>query len=250
MLRFATVVKNRHYAAGGIAISTVYNLASSYSPLVDNTTYTQNRHIVHAESKVPPPSPSLLSSSKRDITTTSTTTPKRTTTLPNRQEQINTLSSEKIVFDVLVIGGGATGAGTALDAQTRGLNTALIERGDFGNETSARSTKLIWAGIRYIATAFSSLLRMKNVTRPVDALSDFQSEFTMVKNCHLERKLLLENNPHLTNWIPIAVPFDSWISWPAPFGHAIFAIAPMIMPLVFKFYDGMSGFTCPPSHIM
>lgn len=242
MLRFTTVVKNKHYAAGGIAISTVYfqNIASSnlHNPLP---------HITSAESKVVPPSRDFSSNTSN----TSSTTPKRTTTLPNRQEQIKTLSNSKNqIFDVLVIGGGATGAGAALDAQTRGLNTALIERGDFGNETSARSTKLIWAGIRYIATAFSSLLRVKNIGRPIDAMSDFASEFHMVKNCHKERKLLLENNPHLTNWIPIAVPFDSWISWPAPFGHTIFAIAPMIMPLVFKFYDGMSGFTCPPSHIM
>lgn len=46
--------------------------------------------------------------------------------------------------------GGATGCGAALDAQLRGLRTCLIERGDFANETSSRSTKLIWAGIRYV----------------------------------------------------------------------------------------------------
>ena len=60
---------------------------------------------------------------------------------------------------MLVIGGGATGAGAALDAQLRGLATACIERGDFGGETSGRSTKLIWAGIRYIATATAQLLQ-------------------------------------------------------------------------------------------
>ena len=72
----------------------------------------------------------------------------------------------------------------------------------------------------------------------------------MVSNCHKERRLLLENNPHLTNWIPIAVPIDSLISWPPPFDHPLFCIAPLVLPLVFKFYDGMSGFTCPPSHYM
>jgi len=174
----------------------------------------------------------------------------RKTLIPSRANQISDLSSTNKVFDVLVIGGGATGAGAALDATTRGLSTALIEKGDFGNETSSRSTKLIWAGIRYIATATSSLLRWKNVTRPIEAVKDFTSEFRMVSNCHKERRLLLENNPHLTNWVPIAVPVDSWISWPPPFGHPLFSIAPMVLPLVFKFYDGMSGFTCPPSHIM
>lgn len=166
-----------------------------------------------------------------------------------RKEQVERLKSG-VTFDVLVVGGGATGSGTALDAATRGLNTALIERGDFGNETSARSTKLIWAGIRYIATACSALLRFHNITRPVEAVSDFVSEFQMVLGAHKERRLLLENNPHLTNWVPIAVPISSWVAWPAPFGHPIFATAPITLPAVFKFYDSMSGFTCPPSHIM
>ena len=169
---------------------------------------------------------------------------KRNSAIPTRENQIHGLSSGK-VFDVLVVGGGATGAGAALDSSTRGLSTALIEKGDFGNETSSRSTKLIWAGIRYIATATASFLRFKNLLRPVDAMNDFVSEFRMVSNCHKERRLLLENNPHLTNWVPIAVPLDSWISWPPPFGHPLFSIAPMVLPAVFKFYDGMSGFTCP-----
>jgi Glycerol-3-phosphate dehydrogenase len=168
--------------------------------------------------------------------------------IPTRSQQIERLSQNQ-PFDVLVVGGGATGSGIALDAATRGLKVALIERGDFGNETSSRSTKLLWAGIRYIATATASLLRWKNLSRPIEALHDFRSEFKMVQNCHKERRILLENNPHLTNWVPIAVPIDQWISWPPPFGHPIFAMAPMVLPLVFKFYDGMSGFTCPPSHI-
>ena len=71
---------------------------------------------------------------------------------------------------MLIVGGGATGCGAALDSQRRGLSTALIERADFGAETSSRSTKLVWAGIRYIATATSQLLRVKNLGRPVDAL--------------------------------------------------------------------------------
>ena len=168
--------------------------------------------------------------------------------LPSRQEQIEAL--KRTSFDVLVVGGGATGSGAALDAVTRGLSTALIERGDFGNETSSRSTKLIWAGIRYIATAVSSLLRFKNLSQPLQALSDFYSEFSMVQSAHHERRLLIENNPHLTKWVPIAIPIKEWISWPAPFGHPIFATAPFTLPAVFKFYDSMSGFSCPPSHIM
>jgi hypothetical protein len=68
--------------------------------------------------------------------------------LPSRAEQIRRLQSPTIredgTFDILVIGGGATGAGIALDAAQRGLQTACIERGDFASETSSRSTKLIW----------------------------------------------------------------------------------------------------------
>jgi heterodisulfide reductase subunit A-like polyferredoxin len=56
-------------------------------------------------------------------------------------------TSKENPLDVLVVGGGCTGSGTALDAATRGLSTALVERYDFGSETSSRSTKLIWAGV-------------------------------------------------------------------------------------------------------
>ena len=148
------------------------------------------------------------------------------------------------------MGGGATGCGAALDACTRGLSTALIERSDFASETSARSTKLIWAGIRYIGTSLAQLLRFRNFTRPLAAIDDFIGEFNMVLGCHKERKLIMENNPHLTNWVPIAVPMRTWISWPPPLGHPLFALAPFTMPAVLKFYDSLSGFSCPPSHVM
>lgn len=72
--------------------------------------------------------------------------------VPSRTEQIRRLQTPTIrsdgKFDVLVIGGGATGAGIALDAAQRGLQTACIERGDFASETSSRSTKLIW--VRFV----------------------------------------------------------------------------------------------------
>lgn len=168
--------------------------------------------------------------------------------VPTRQEQIQRLKSTH--FDVFVVGGGCTGTGIALDGATRGLSTAMIERGDFGTETSSRSTKLIWAGIRYIATGFASLLRFRNLLRPIDAVKDFWGEYQMVQAAHRERKLLVDNNPHLINWVPIAIPIKEWISWPPPFGHPVFASAPITLPLVLKYYDAMSGFTCPPSHIM
>jgi glycerol-3-phosphate dehydrogenase len=170
-----------------------------------------------------------------------------------RTEQLERLQQQPSTdaqWDVLVIGGGATGSGVALDAVTRGLNVAMIDRGDFGNETSARSTKLLWAGIRYIGTAVAGLLRVSNITRPVAAIQDAVSEFQMVLGAHKERKILLENNPHLTNWVPIAIPITSWWAWPPPLGHPLFATAPIILPLFLKFYDSLSGFSCPPSHVM
>jgi glycerol-3-phosphate dehydrogenase len=131
--------------------------------------------------------------------------------IPTRDEQLKRLSSGQEVFDVLVVGGGATGCGVALDAQMRGLNTALIERADFSSETSSKSTKLIWAGIKYMATAAAQLLSWKTFMHPIDSVSGFTSEFKMVLGAHKERRILLENNPHLTNWVPIAVPMKDWI---------------------------------------
>ena len=78
--------------------------------------------------------------------------PKRKRTLPLRSEQIHSLQSGE-EYDVLIIGGGATGAGCALDSVTRGLKTALVEYDDFASGTSSRSTKLIHGGVRYLQKA-------------------------------------------------------------------------------------------------
>lgn len=82
--------------------------------------------------------------------------------LPSRAEQIRRLQNPTIkedgAFDILVIGGGATGAGIAMDAAQRGLQTACIERGDFSSETSSRSTKLIW--VRWTRCANATTLRI------------------------------------------------------------------------------------------
>jgi len=113
--------------------------------------------------------------------------------IPSRAEQIRRLKSsskqsdpsDDDQYDVLVIGGGATGAGIAFDAATRsnlpsGLKVACIERGDFASETSSRSTKLIWAGIKYLASASAALLSWDLLTSPVTTVKDFYSEFSMV----------------------------------------------------------------------
>jgi len=181
--------------------------------------------------------------------------------IPSRAEQIRRLKSSSKrddpseQYDVLVIGGGATGAGIAFDAATRtdlpsGLKVACIERGDFASETSSRSTKLIWAGIKYLASASAALLSWDLLTSPVTTVKDFYSEFSMVFNCHQERKYMLDKQQHLTNWVPIVCPFTEWNIWPPPFGHPIFSFFPVLAPAVFKFYDALSQFTCPPSYIM
>jgi glycerol-3-phosphate dehydrogenase len=90
-----------------------------------------------------------------------------------RQQIITALQSEE--FDVVVIGGGITGAGIALDASLRGLKTALIEKNDFAYGTSSRSTKLIHGGLRYLK----------------------QLEFGLVKEVGSERAIVHQLAPHL-----------------------------------------------------
>ncbi|MDQ1394494.1 MAG: glycerol-3-phosphate dehydrogenase, partial [Acidimicrobiaceae bacterium] len=87
-------------------------------------------------------------------------------------------------FDVLVIGGGITGAGVALDAAARGLRTALVEQRDFASGTSSRSSKLIHGGLRYLQ----------------------QREFRLVYEALAERQRLLANAPHLVSPLPFLVP--------------------------------------------
>ena len=172
--------------------------------------------------------------------------------LPSRAEQIRRLqkSSAEDTFDVLVIGGGATGSGIALDASMRGMKTACIERGDFASETSSRSTKLIWAGIKYMATATSMLLSKKFLMNPPQTMKDFYSEMKMVFHCHQERAFMMDQNQHLCNWVPICMPFTEWHISPPPFKHPLFGFFPILAPPVLKIYDALSFFKCPPSFIM
>ncbi|KAM7247252.1 hypothetical protein CapIbe_001205 [Capra ibex] len=109
---------------------------------------------------------------------------------PSREAQILTLKNTS-EFDVLVIGGGATGSGCALDAVTRGLKTALVERDDFSSGTSSRSTKLIHGGVRYLQKAIMKL--------------DIE-QYRMVKEALHERANLLEIAPHLSAPLPIMLP--------------------------------------------
>jgi glycerol-3-phosphate dehydrogenase len=98
-------------------------------------------------------------------------------------------------FDVCVIGGGATGAGCALDAQLRGLKTILLDAGDFASAASSASTKLVHGGVRYLEQAIKSF----NL-----------EEYRMVKSALRERLYMLANAPHLAHQAQFLVPVYSW----------------------------------------
>src|SRR5437868_15524444 len=85
----------------------------------------------------------------------------------SRSAAVNRLADE--VFDVLVIGGGITGAGVALDAATRGYKVALVERGDFACGTSSRSSKLVHGGLRYLQSYDFALVREGLAERRINA---------------------------------------------------------------------------------
>uniref|UniRef100_A0A6I8RQK5 Glycerol-3-phosphate dehydrogenase n=2 Tax=Xenopus tropicalis TaxID=8364 RepID=A0A6I8RQK5_XENTR len=119
--------------------------------------------------------------------------------LPSREAQLLTLQKTK-EFDVLVIGGGATGCGCALDAVSRGLKTALVERDDFSSGTSSRSTKLIHGGVRYLQKAIMNF--------------DIE-QYKLVKEALHERANLLEIAPHLSAPLPIMLPVYKW--WQLPY---------------------------------
>jgi glycerol-3-phosphate dehydrogenase len=128
-----------------------------------------------------------------------------------REDMLARVRERKAPWDILVIGGGATGAGVALDAASRGYSVLLLEREDFGKGTSGRSTKLIHGGVRY--------LKQGNLALVMEALK--------------EREILLRNAPHLVHQLPFLIP--SYTFWERPFYGA-----------GLKLYDllaGRSGFS-------
>src|SRR6202042_3016232 len=100
----------------------------------------------------------------------------------NRDRALETLASEQ--FDIVVIGGGITGAGVALDAASRGYSVALVEQADYASGTSSRSSKLVHGGLRY--------------------LQNF--DLGLVREALLERSLMVRLAPHLVRPLPMIVP--------------------------------------------
>ncbi|MEW6237326.1 MAG: glycerol-3-phosphate dehydrogenase/oxidase [Candidatus Omnitrophota bacterium] len=109
-------------------------------------------------------------------------------------------------WDIAIIGGGATGAGIAVDAASRGYDVVLLEQSDFGKGTSSRSTKLVHGGVRY--------LQQGNMSLVMEALK--------------ERGILLQNAPHLVRDMQFVVPNYHW--WEAPF-----------YGIGLKVYDALAG---------
>ncbi len=105
----------------------------------------------------------------------------------NRAAQLKKLQENK-QWDIIVIGGGATGLGIAVDAANRGLKVLLLEKYDFAKGTSSRSTKLLHGGVRYLA----------------------QGNIKLVKSALKERGLLLQNAPHLSSSLSFIIPALRW----------------------------------------
>lgn len=124
----------------------------------------------------------------------------------NRDDMLTRLDERTDPWDLVVVGGGATGVGVALDAAARGYDVALFESHDFGKGTSSRSTKLVHGGVRY--------LRQGNIPLVMEALR--------------ERGILRRNAPHLVHEMPFVVPNYDW--WEAPF-----------YGIGLKVYDALAG---------
>lgn len=129
----------------------------------------------------------------------------------DRVQELKNISGQQ--FDLCVIGGGATGAACALDAQLRGIRTVLIEAGDFAGATSSAATKIIHGGVRYLEEAI----------RDVDP----KEYHVLVRALH-ERVRMLDNAPHLTRQLQFLVPSYHWL-------NAVY------LDIGLKIYDWLAG---------
>lgn len=111
----------------------------------------------------------------------------------NRTEMLQRGTSRRDPWDMVIIGGGASGVGVAVDAASRGYDVLLLEQHDFGKGTSSRSTKLVHGGVRY--------LEQGNISLVMEALK--------------ERGLLRQNAPHIVHDLAFVVPSYTW--WESPF---------------------------------
>ncbi|KAI0953405.1 glycerol-3-phosphate dehydrogenase, variant 3 [Taiwanofungus camphoratus] len=129
-------------------------------------------------------------------------------TPPSRQHMLDALKASANnqgdaypdEFDLLIVGGGATGAGVAVDAASRGLKVALVERDDFSAGTSSKSTKLVHGGVRYLQKAVMEL--------------DYE-QYKLVREALHERRIFLQTAPYLSAMLPIMLPIYKY--WQIPY---------------------------------
>lgn len=126
--------------------------------------------------------------------------------LPTRRAALVAQLQADTVYDLAVVGGGATGLGLALDAASRGYRVVLVEADDFAKGTSSRSTKLVHGGVRYLA----------------------QGNLSLVREALHERSTLLRNAPHIAQAMPFVLPTYVW--WEKPF-----------YGIGLKVYDALAG---------
>jgi glycerol-3-phosphate dehydrogenase len=134
----------------------------------------------------------------------------------NRTENLQRLAEPGKIWDVLIIGGGATGLGSAVESASRGYSTALLEQADFAKGTSSRSTKLVHGGVRYLE----------------------QGDIALVLHALHERGLMVRNAPQLCRSLTFVIPVYHW--WQFPF-----------YGIGLKVYDALSGkLSLGHSHIL
>lgn len=124
----------------------------------------------------------------------------------NRNSHLKKIKNKKKPWDIIIIGGGASGLGAAVDAASRGYRTLLLEKNDFAKGTSSRSTKLVHGGVRYLQNGDISLV--------IEALK--------------ERGIMRKNAPHLVQDLSFVIPSYDW--WNSPF-----------YGIGLKIYDMMAG---------
>ena len=124
----------------------------------------------------------------------------------NRKNHLKKVRNKKKPWDIVIIGGGASGLGAAVDAASRGYRTLLLEKSDFAKGTSSRSTKLVHGGVRYLQNGDISLV--------IEALK--------------ERGIMRKNAPHLVQDLSFVIPSYDW--WNSPF-----------YGIGLKIYDMMAG---------
>lgn len=120
-----------------------------------------------------------------------------------REENIK--NSETEDFDVVIIGGGSAGLGSALDASSRGLKSIVIEANDFAGETSSKSTKLLHGGVRYLEQLWKKLITTGKIDKTL---------LNLIQDALKERKTVIKNAPHLSRPLALLTPIYSLVEIP------------------------------------